>query len=277
MLCGNLVYRGNGTVFPCGQCMACRVNTRRKKTCRLLLESVVTDGPTSFLTLTYRDEKLPLALDVDACPVPTLDPEHCRLFVRRCLRTAPRPFRYFTVGEYGNLTGRPHYHALFYGLDPVEAEALIRQHWHLDDGYRSEAREALTARFAYIAGYTAKKLTNPSDERLSGGQAPEFARQGKPAVGLGALPWLVQLHRSPGGDLLLREGADVAYSVRIGGKVWPLDRTIRLKLRSALGIRRSPLRPSSIGLPLPPLDIIKAARRAEQRQKRRARRVGEAF
>lgn len=64
-----------------------------------------------FATLTYDDEHLP----ADG----SLNYVHFQLFMKRA-RKHYGAFRFFMCGEYGETFGRPHYHALFFGLDVTD-------------------------------------------------------------------------------------------------------------------------------------------------------------
>jgi len=107
MLC-NKPYRKGNAEFGCGQCMPCRFNRRRLWTARLLLEATQHENK-SFITLTYNDKNAPKDH--------SLDPSHYKNFIKR-LRKAiyPKKIRYYLVGEYGDHTQRPHYHAALFGL-----------------------------------------------------------------------------------------------------------------------------------------------------------------
>lgn len=64
-----------------------------------------------FLTLTYDDEHLP--------PNDDLDAEALKLFWKRLRkRLGERKIKYYACGEYGSRYGRPHYHAIVFGLEP---------------------------------------------------------------------------------------------------------------------------------------------------------------
>lgn len=63
-----------------------------------------------FVTLTYDDMHVP--------ENGTLIKRDLQLFFMRLRKLHyPSKLRYFAVGEYGDTTARPHYHALIYGLD----------------------------------------------------------------------------------------------------------------------------------------------------------------
>lgn len=62
-----------------------------------------------FITLTYDDAHLPPGL--------TLVKRDWQLFMKRLRERMGVPIRFFMCGEYGELRGRPHYHALLFGVD----------------------------------------------------------------------------------------------------------------------------------------------------------------
>jgi len=105
-------------------------------------------------------------------------------------------FRFFAVGEYGDLGGRPHYHAALFGFAPCQGGyrrkgecqcsqcSIVRETW----GYGHVLVGELTIKSArYITGYVAKKMTRTTDPRLRG-RVPEFARMSlKPGIGAYAM------------------------------------------------------------------------------------------
>lgn len=99
----------NGVVLelPCGQCMACRLNYGKDWSVRIMDETKSHDE-SIFLTLTYDDEHLP-----SDC---SLHKEDVQKFFKRLRNYVPNKIRYFIAGEYGDKFGRPHYHAIIFGL-----------------------------------------------------------------------------------------------------------------------------------------------------------------
>lgn len=82
----------------------------------------------------------------------------------------------------------------------------------------------------YVAAYTVKKMTAKDDMRLRG-RHPEFARMSlKPGIGVDAM-WDVA------SKLLasLDEGADVPSALRSYGKMHPVGRYLKGKLREYIG------------------------------------------
>ena len=155
-----------------------------------------------FITLTYDDAHLP----VDC----SLDYSHFQLFMKRLRKYfSGRCIRFYMRGEYGENYGRPHFHAILFGLDFSDR----RVHSRTGSGhfiYRSAILESLWTKgfssvadfsfesAAYVARYVMKKVTGDAAEahyrvvsRETGeifDRVPEFNRMSlKP--GIGALWW----------------------------------------------------------------------------------------
>lgn len=113
-----LVHNGRRNDVPCGQCNFCLANKRADWSFRLQQELRVSTSAV-FLTLTYSDDWLPYD-DMVNFRRPTLCKRHCTLFVKRLRKANEKvssiPVRYYMVGEYGTRFGRPHYHAIVFGL-----------------------------------------------------------------------------------------------------------------------------------------------------------------
>lgn len=117
MKCTCVQYRKNKdgigyTSYPCGQCMACRLNKVRDWTIRLMHENRFHEHSV-FLTLTYDEAHLP----ADKC----IHKEDVQNFMKR-LRNHKKDIRFFACGEYGERYARPHYHLIIFGLsmnDPL--------------------------------------------------------------------------------------------------------------------------------------------------------------
>jgi len=103
----------NPILVPCGSCMACRIKHTRDWSTRMVHEAYTHKTPSSFITLTYNDENLP---DHN-----NLVPKHLSDFIRELRRKIrPNKLRYFGVGEFGELSGRAHYHAILFGYMPED-------------------------------------------------------------------------------------------------------------------------------------------------------------
>lgn len=225
MLCKKPFFRG-ALPFGCGQCFCCRLNRRRLWTSRLELENLL-HSKSTFLTLTYDDKHLPEG--------GTLVPKHIQDFLKRLRQQTGSRVRYYFVGEYGDTSQRPHYHAAIFGLGP-EDEPSFGQAWGKGFVYVGDITEKSSS---YIAGYVTKKMTSPDDPRL-GGRHPEFARMSlRPGIGAGAMEALIDALTTPeGADEILRTG-DVPTQIQIGKKKKPLGRYLRSRLRKLYGFKET--------------------------------------
>jgi len=159
--------------FGCGQCLPCRKQRASVWKHRIMLEASVHEQ-NLFITLTYNDESVPKS--------GSLFPRDATLWLKRYRKAiAPREIRYFLVGEYGNLTERPHYHIVVFN-GRIEDEQIITTTW--DQGF-VQVSELVEERAAYICKYVVKSLGR-KNENL-GDRYPEFMRCSKQKGGLGKL------------------------------------------------------------------------------------------
>ncbi|WNK13911.1 MAG: replication initiator protein [Microvirus sp.] len=108
----------NGTYadVPCGRCPACVSRRTSAWSFRLMQESKRHEH-SSFITLTYDTNHILLSSN----SFPSLFKRHIQLFFKKLRKRLSRydflPCKYYTVGEYGGRTKRPHYHAIIFGVD----------------------------------------------------------------------------------------------------------------------------------------------------------------
>lgn len=251
MLCAAPVPLANGQRVGCGSCVNCLVNRRRAWTARILLEGLSCEkyaaGEVSWVTMTYADKNLPKVQRGTGAPVPTVLPRDTQLLFKR-LRKHERlgPFRFTLVGEYGDETIRPHYHALLFGPRTTAVERALRDTWEPDFGhtrtrpwgvhdttkYKGDAR---INRARYCASYVTKKMAQVDSEKLLPEQEPEFWRVSR-RPGIGCTSAALELHLTKGGSRYIAEHGDVSPQIRLLGEFWPLDYTVRNWLREQLGI-----------------------------------------
>lgn len=215
-------FKKHGIEFGCGQCMPCRIDRARLWKSRLLIEQRL-HSASCFATLTYSDEFLP--------PGGTLVRRDITLFLKRLRRSIePYRLRYFGVGEYGDKTGRPHYHIILYGVSQLE-HALVLAAWtdpekkkpighvHVDELNPTTA--------GYVCQYVCKKWTNKEDLYVQAqlkGRHPEFPFMSKkPGIGAGAAPIIA--------DAIANKRVDIPSVLRIDGKLSPLGRYLKRKIR----------------------------------------------
>lgn len=198
------------TPFPCGQCLACRINRSRVWQHRIMLESYVHSN-SCFVTLTYDDENVPEDMN--------LKKEDYQKFLKRLRYYLGYKFRYFLVGEYGEKTERPHFHVILFGVSMGEKDIIDRA-WN--KGY-TKVGDVSKDSARYMTGYCVKGWTSDRNEKLRG-RVPEFMRCSKHngGIGYGAVEFMKNKHK--GKDLgVVRE---LAY----GKKKMPLGRYLSHKM-----------------------------------------------
>jgi hypothetical protein len=192
-------------------------------------------GDTSFVTLTYSDDALPKN--------GSLSPEDHKNFMKRFRKSVePRRIRFYMVGEYGDVVGRPHYHYAMFGwphcywgrsryrlghVNCCEWCDRLRDRWQ--NGF-IESAELTQKSAAYVARYVVKGLNAKDDPRLKPGCCPEFARMSnRPGIGASAMDDVALVLANYEYD-----ATDVPSFLYHGRKKWPLGRYLQRKLRKAL-------------------------------------------
>lgn len=118
---------------PCGQCIECRLSYAMDRATLCMLEKkYYPEEECWFLTLTYDDLHIRTHQTVDeetgevfqGVSLYKKDLQDFWKRVReRYKKYMIRPLKYIDCGEYGGETGRPHYHAIVFGL-PLEMDQL---------------------------------------------------------------------------------------------------------------------------------------------------------
>lgn len=184
------------TQIPCGKCIGCRLDYASTWADRLCVEALdFPDHERWFITLTYDDVHLP---PLGKCGIHTLSPRDPQLFMKRLRAAFPgERIRFFLSGEYGDRTGRPHYHLILFGHtfsdltyyskndqgDPLFSSFELDKLWglgHCIVGQFSWNTAAYTARYVLkkIKGKDAKKMYADM------GILPEFCRMSRmPGIG----------------------------------------------------------------------------------------------
>nr|QJB20306.1 MAG: replication initiator protein [Microvirus sp.] len=156
---------------PCGQCIACRIHKTNMWTYRIMHETSCHDD-NIFLTLTYSDENLP--------DNASLSKRDVQLFHKR-LRKKDYKYRYYCVGEYGELTFRPHYHLIIFGLgDSPTIYNDIEKSWSKGGIYIGNVT-LQSAR--YCAKYTTKYMSGDYSKIYENKTHPFATMSNRPAIG----------------------------------------------------------------------------------------------
>lgn len=197
---------------------------------------VCTHGDYSwFVTLTYAPEALPITLDSDGAPVATLAKKAFRRWVDNQQQDLGY-FGYYAVGEYGDLSGRPHYHMAVFPQHAGQVNALC-DNWRRRFGF-AQVAEMCDERARYLSGYTCKKLTAANDDRLRGNQEPEFrVSSRRPPLGAAFAEAVAQHYKTnSAAKKVLEERGDVDRTWRTGGRIYPIGQWPLKRIRELLGI-----------------------------------------
>lgn len=201
---------GHGERFPCGRCLACRINRSEEWALRLAHEYDVCKKA-CFVTLTYCDEKLPLG--------GTLRKAHLQNWMKKLrLEFEGVKIKYYCCGEYGDRGGRPHYHGIIFNVE-VKDYDVINKCW--DNGF-IYVKKIIPERLSYVTGYVTKKLWGDRAREVYGSREAPFALQSK---GLG-LRWIEEFDNE--NSVLINLG------VRKNGKVKPIPRYYVKKMKTEI-------------------------------------------
>lgn len=157
---------------PCGKCANCLKTLRNAWSFRLINHLDHSENA-YFITLTYEDRFLPKT----TTNLPTLDKIQLQAFFRNLKEDFPK-IKYFAVGEYGGMFGRPHYHCIIFNMhnDMDRVIRTISKSWYFD------MRTSVYKLNAPLVNYTTKYIIKPFDY-LEKSQLPPFRLMSR---GLGA-------------------------------------------------------------------------------------------
>ena len=161
---------GSCVVLPCGRCIGCRLDSLAIWSVRASYEMVKYRN--AFVTFTY--DTLHLPYNVGSL-VPTLRKDDFHKFLNsfrhnirnnytNCMPYLCTPdYKYYCVGEYGDSFQRPHYHALFFGLDFYDFSKVFSKYW-LNGSVQSDSVSKSSIR--YVFDYMTKSAKGSFAENL---------------------------------------------------------------------------------------------------------------
>lgn len=104
---------------PCGKCLGCRISRAREWSLRLLHEMHY-HSDSIFVTLTYDNENIPKNSSINKRDLQNFIKTIRGLFYER----DGRKIKYYACGEYGEVSSRPHYHLIIFGISISEFRDL---------------------------------------------------------------------------------------------------------------------------------------------------------
>lgn len=129
----------------------------------------------SFVTLTYNDDNLPS----DG----SLHKEDFQKFMKLFRFYSNKKYKYYAVGEYGDQTKRPHFHAIIFGLKPEcdESRELVYESWKkcdeaiIKDPEHHSVGTCTKDSMLYVCDYMQKKQYGINAENEYGDKLPPFS------------------------------------------------------------------------------------------------------
>lgn len=182
-----LLKTGKYIVVPCNKCLACKMRKSAEWAARAAQEAeYYPEGERWFVTLTYDEDNLPryyaslgevISGGNPIGGVPTLHHKDVQDFLKRVRKAErdeaqregreERKLKFLMSGEYGDQTGRPHYHLIIFGLEipdfqPVKVDRGVihyRSDWLQTKWGRGivDIEEYSLTNAQYVAQYTVKK------------------------------------------------------------------------------------------------------------------------
>lgn len=163
--------------LPCGQCIGCRITRARDWATRMHHEAAMHDE-SSFVTLTYSDQYLPEDGSISR--------RATQLFFKRLRYETGARIKYFMAGEYGDATGRPHYHAIIFGYGFPD-RYLWRQAPSGSSLFRSPLLEKVwpygNAEIGNVTHQSAGYVARYCLKKINGERAAEYYQRPHPLTG----------------------------------------------------------------------------------------------
>lgn len=175
--------------------MACRINYTSTWALRCMYE-LSTSEVASFITLTYNNDHLPADKGLHVEDLQDFW-KRLRINLKREFHEFAPKIRYYACGEYGEEQkiyfspgavkphGRPHYHAIVYGLDDLNDthREILRKSWQLCDSFMfdkergkdSGMQEVTPDDICYVCGYVQKKLNGELGKEVYGEASKPFS------------------------------------------------------------------------------------------------------
>jgi len=214
-------------IYKCGQCPYCLGIRKKIWMTRIKLEQLLHET-SIFITLTYDPKKY---------SGESLEKRHTQLFWKSYRQSvSPRKLRYYLCGEYGEISGRPHYHAIVFG-GRVDDEAVVQASW--DYGF-VQVGDISDGGIDYVTKYVQKGMHRNKTQKQKSylkERTPEFCLTSRrPGIGVGVLEQIAQSCIASDNICLgIDKQGDVPNSVSIKNKKSNIGRFLTGKLRLEFG------------------------------------------
>jgi bifunctional DNA-binding transcriptional regulator/antitoxin component of YhaV-PrlF toxin-antitoxin module len=160
----------------CGKCIACRISRAREWAVRCVHESGYHDQNV-FVTLTYDDLNIPINFSLSKYEYVT--------WIKRFRKSLNgRKIKYLGCGDYGEKTGRPHYHFILFGVGFLDFRYYNRHYFHQTWPYGNIDVDVVNYHTArYVAKYIQRSTLGSFADVVYAGLVKPFQTQSR-GIGL---------------------------------------------------------------------------------------------
>lgn len=150
---------------PCGKCCNCKKNRANQWLVKMKEEIKQSKKQAYFVTLTYNNKSVPVETDPETGEIKlSTSKTDCQTFIKRLRSNLPYKIKYYMVSEFGGKTGRPHYHAIIFGIDINDVDK-INQSWnsgrYIEDRGYVYIGTATDESIRYVLKYIRKQTNDP--------------------------------------------------------------------------------------------------------------------
>lgn len=172
-----LNLNGDPICIPCGSCFCCRLDLQ-KSLCDRMFCAFHSHECSAFVTFTYDDDHLTFKEGYINATLVKDDVHKYLDKIKHYLKNVD--FEYFLCGEYGDKFNRPHYHALFFGLDYQYHKKYFMDSWKLGS---VKVLPCIPKSFKYVSKYVVKSTYYDNQHYYDLGMIPPFRKMSR---GLGS-------------------------------------------------------------------------------------------
>ena len=192
---------------PCGKCVNC-INRKAAQWGFRLMQEVKRSTSACFLTFTYDDQNLKFSEN----GYPTLYKKDYQDFVKRLRKkhttsNKENRIKYYAVGEYGDDTHRPHYHAIMFNLPKnyITNIAPLNDVWQ--NGFIHFGNVKAES-IRYVTGYMNKEATDYT-YGINDDRAKQFSIMSKNIGDNWLTPAMIDYYRSRKSITIVKENGEL--------------------------------------------------------------------
>ena len=158
--------------IPCCNCFNCRLDFQYQAIDRMYC-AWKSHNVSAFVTFTYDDNHLIIN---DGFKNATLSKDDVHKYLDKIKHQLNIPFEYYLCGEYGDKFNRPHYHAVFFGLDYQLHKSFFENSWKKGS---VKVLPCNAKAFRYVSKYITSSQGSNDSEYFDYGIIPPFRKMSR--------------------------------------------------------------------------------------------------